>query len=91
MLSTSSDVVNDVDDNALSFIRWAADGRPLVCPRESDQFDFEAELAVIIGKAGRRMHPGRTGRNNLARQHTRRHVEIPHPTSGPHTRCCLAP
>ena len=22
---------NDVDDNALSFIRWAADGRPLVC------------------------------------------------------------
>ena len=30
-------------------------GRPLVCPRESDQFDFEAELAVIIGKAGRRI------------------------------------
>ncbi len=22
---------NDVDDNALSFVRWAADGRPLVC------------------------------------------------------------
>jgi 2-keto-4-pentenoate hydratase/2-oxohepta-3-ene-1,7-dioic acid hydratase in catechol pathway len=30
-------------------------GRPLVCPRESDQFDFEAELAVVIGKAGRRI------------------------------------
>jgi 2-keto-4-pentenoate hydratase/2-oxohepta-3-ene-1,7-dioic acid hydratase in catechol pathway len=30
-------------------------GRPLVCPRESDQFDYEAELAVIIGKGGRRI------------------------------------
>lgn len=30
-------------------------GRPLVCPRESDQFDFEAELAVVIGKEGRRI------------------------------------
>lgn len=30
-------------------------GRPLLCPRESDQFDFEAELAVVIGRAGRRI------------------------------------
>lgn len=30
-------------------------GRPMVCPRESSQFDFEAELAVVIGKAGRRI------------------------------------
>lgn len=30
-------------------------GRALVCPRESEQLDFEAELAVIIGKAGRRI------------------------------------
>lgn len=30
-------------------------GRPMVCPRESEQFDFEAELAVVIGKAGRRI------------------------------------
>jgi 2-keto-4-pentenoate hydratase/2-oxohepta-3-ene-1,7-dioic acid hydratase in catechol pathway len=29
--------------------------RPLVCPQESNQFDFEAELAVIIGKVGRRI------------------------------------
>ncbi len=29
--------------------------RPMVCPRESDQFDFEAEVAVVIGKAGRRI------------------------------------
>jgi len=30
-------------------------GQPMVCPRESRQFDFEAELAVVIGKAGRRI------------------------------------
>ncbi|MGD9864422.1 MAG: fumarylacetoacetate hydrolase family protein [Pseudodonghicola sp.] len=29
--------------------------RPLLCPRESDQFDFEAEMAVVIGRAGRRI------------------------------------
>ena len=32
-------------------------GQPIVCPRESDQLDFEAELAVVIGKAGRRIAP----------------------------------
>lgn len=29
--------------------------RPMVIPRESDQFDFEAEMAVVIGTAGRRI------------------------------------
>ncbi len=29
--------------------------QPLVCPRESNQLDFEAEMAVVIGKAGRRI------------------------------------
>ncbi|MDD3799693.1 MAG: fumarylacetoacetate hydrolase family protein [Novosphingobium sp.] len=41
------------------FTRWAdtlvAHGQPLVCPRESTAFDFEGELAVVIGKAGRRI------------------------------------
>jgi 2-keto-4-pentenoate hydratase/2-oxohepta-3-ene-1,7-dioic acid hydratase in catechol pathway len=41
------------------FTRWAdtlvADGQPLVRPRESNRFDYEGELAVIIGKAGRRI------------------------------------
>ncbi|WP_322061827.1 fumarylacetoacetate hydrolase family protein [Paraburkholderia sp. J63] len=41
------------------FIRLAQSqtghGRPLVCPVESDQLDFEGELAVVIGKAGRRI------------------------------------
>ncbi|TWB87750.1 2-keto-4-pentenoate hydratase/2-oxohepta-3-ene-1,7-dioic acid hydratase in catechol pathway [Bradyrhizobium macuxiense] len=29
--------------------------QPMICPRESSQFDFEGELAVIIGKRGRRI------------------------------------
>ena len=30
-------------------------GAPLICPRESGKFDYEGELAVIIGKPGRRI------------------------------------
>ncbi len=41
------------------FTRFAdtqvADGAPLICPRESVMFDYEGELAVIIGKGGRRI------------------------------------
>lgn len=41
------------------FTRWAdtliADGEPLVRPREGQEFDFEGELAVVIGKPGRRI------------------------------------
>lgn len=32
-----------------------AHGAPLVIPRESDQFDYEGELAVVIGTGGRRI------------------------------------
>ena len=32
---------------------WVAHNKPLLKPRVSDQFDYEAELAVIIGKPGR--------------------------------------
>lgn len=32
---------------------WVAHNEPLIKPKVSDQFDYEAELAVIIGKAGR--------------------------------------
>ncbi len=39
------------------FTRFAttlvADGEPLVCPKLSEKFDFEGELAVVIGKRGR--------------------------------------
>lgn len=41
------------------FTRWAdslvADGAPLVRPPETERFDYEGELAVIIGKPGRRI------------------------------------
>ena len=33
----------------------AASGDPLVCPREVKELDFEVELAVVIGTAGRRI------------------------------------
>lgn len=41
------------------FTRWAdslvADGAPLVRPTETTRFDYEGELAVVIGKPGRRI------------------------------------
>jgi 2-keto-4-pentenoate hydratase/2-oxohepta-3-ene-1,7-dioic acid hydratase in catechol pathway len=41
------------------FTRWAstlvAAGAPLIRPRESERLDYEGELAVVIGKAGRRI------------------------------------
>ena len=41
------------------FTRWAdtlvGDGEPLIRPPESTRFDYEGELAVIIGKGGRRI------------------------------------
>lgn len=41
------------------FARWAdtliADGEPLLRPKESVRFDYEGELAVVIGKGGRRI------------------------------------
>jgi 2-keto-4-pentenoate hydratase/2-oxohepta-3-ene-1,7-dioic acid hydratase in catechol pathway len=41
------------------FVRWPSSlvghGQPLIKPRESDRFDYEGEIAIIIGKAGRRI------------------------------------
>lgn len=41
------------------FVRFAESqvgaGQPMVRPHESEQFDFEGELAVVIGKSGRRI------------------------------------
>ena len=31
--------------------------RPMVCPHESEQFDFEAEMAIVIGRGGRCLFP----------------------------------
>ena len=39
------------------FVRYAdsqvAHGQPLICPSLSERFDYEAELAIVIGKGGR--------------------------------------
>lgn len=41
------------------FVRFAesqiGSGQPMVRPKESERFDFEGELAIVIGKAGRRI------------------------------------
>jgi len=34
---------------------FAAHDRPLVRPRESDQLDYEGEIAIVIGRGGRRI------------------------------------
>ncbi len=39
-------------------------GAPLVKPRESDQFDYEGEIVLVIGKAGRR----------ISREHALEHI-----------------
>ena len=48
-----------VTPNPMLFARYAGsqvgDGEALVKPLESDEFDYEGELAVIIGKPGRRI------------------------------------
>ena len=48
-----------VPDYPTLFARFStglvAHGQPLVAPRESDLFDYESELVVVIGKAGRRI------------------------------------
>jgi 2-keto-4-pentenoate hydratase/2-oxohepta-3-ene-1,7-dioic acid hydratase in catechol pathway len=49
----------DKTENPALFIRVAesqvAHGQPIVMPRESTNLDFEGEIAVIIGKRGRRI------------------------------------
>lgn len=58
----------DQKDYPAIFTRWAdtlvAEGQPLVRPRVSERFDYEGELAVVIGKGGR----------NIKRADAMRHV-----------------
>ena len=46
-------------DRPVIFVRFGdsivGHGEPLLAPRESEQFDFEGELAVVIGKRARRV------------------------------------
>lgn len=53
----AEEVGMEAPDYPVVFTRYPAslvgDGEPLVRPRASEQFDYEVELAVIIGKGGR--------------------------------------
>lgn len=55
-----SEMGNKRPDYPTVFTRWTntlvAHGAPLVRPSSSKRFDYEGELAVIIGKAGRHIH-----------------------------------
>jgi len=54
---------NDTPAHPILFARYpdslVADGAPIVRPRVSERFDFEGELAVVIGKPGRHIQPER--------------------------------
>ena len=49
----------DASDHPTIFVRFPSSlvghGTPLLRPRASDRFDYEGELAVVIGRAGRRI------------------------------------
>ncbi|TCT00584.1 fumarylacetoacetate hydrolase family protein [Aquabacter spiritensis] len=48
---------NPIPDYPALFLRvpssLIADGEPMVCPKASPTFDYEAELTIVIGKGGR--------------------------------------
>jgi 2-keto-4-pentenoate hydratase/2-oxohepta-3-ene-1,7-dioic acid hydratase in catechol pathway len=50
-------------DHPVLFVRFAPSvvghNQPVILPRESSSFDFEGELGVVIGKAGRRIPESR--------------------------------
>ncbi len=50
---------NAIPSKPVLFPRWpethVAHGQPMLAPRESERFDYEGELAVIIGKTARRV------------------------------------
>ena len=57
----------EVTEQPTFFLRVAASqvghGQALVRPRESTQFDYEAEIAVVIGKGGRRIAESDAGKH----------------------------
>lgn len=57
-----SEMGNSRPDHPTVFTRWpdtlVAHGAPLVRPKSSTRFDYEGELAVIMGRGGRHIVPG---------------------------------
>ena len=57
--SHAAEVGQPIPDYPVIFPRWPTSvvghGTPIVCPASSTQFDYEAELLIVIGKGGRRI------------------------------------
>jgi 2-keto-4-pentenoate hydratase/2-oxohepta-3-ene-1,7-dioic acid hydratase in catechol pathway len=57
----------EVTEQPTFFTRWAdaqaGHGQPMMRPRESVQFDYEGEIAVVIGRGGRRIAPADVARH----------------------------
>ncbi len=55
----AAELGGEVPSSPEIFVRFAStlipNGAPIIKPRETDMWDYEAELAVIIGKGGRRI------------------------------------
>jgi Fumarylacetoacetate (FAA) hydrolase family len=64
--------------------------QPMPRPRESTHLDYEAEIAVIIGKGGRRI-PGRTSPATAATTTARCATGSATPSSGPPARISTPP
>lgn len=56
-----AEMKREVPANPSVFVRFAdsfvGHGQPIVCPGASDKFDFEAELAIVIGRTCRHATP----------------------------------
>ena len=59
--SHAEEMGGEIPDHPLLFVRFPGSivghGQPLVAPRASVRFDFEGELGVVIGRAGRHIAP----------------------------------
>ncbi len=60
--SHAEELGNEVPDYPMMFVRFAdslvAHSKPIVAPQASGQFDFEGELAVVIGRRARHVTRG---------------------------------
>ena len=67
-------------------------GQPLLKPRESEQFDFEGELAVIIGKRARRVAKEQRARlrRRLQLLQRRQPARLPAPFAAIHARARIS-
>ena len=68
-VSHAKETDNQIPDYPVVFPRWptsvTAHGAPMIAPKETEQFDYEAELAIVIGTGGRHI-PRETALRHVA-------------------------